>query len=218
MMNWTFSPSVQQREDLLPVQNTSFKSRENLYIIFFFPPNNFCMKTKLPYKVPMLWLLDLSSHSWSLNSPTKEHILTSHMSCFCPWPTSTTLGKGEETLEIFLQCLTSYAGLTTSSPQQKASHPIQACSWILVGFFLYILMSNPLFLINIMDSVVWYGGMGGVYRPKYCLRIHCLFLSSKMVIREWFSSKETLENYLVQIPPLPKFDVHSIISTKVKYF
>lgn len=150
MMSWTLCPSMQQRVDLVPVQNASFNSREILYILFFFPHNIFCMKVKLPYKgVPMLWLWDLSSHGWSVNSLSTEHVLASQMSCLCPWPTSTTLGKGEVTLFYLFRNLAMFYKLSWPDNIQPLAKPISSNPKLQFGFgFLSsILMSNLPFLI-----------------------------------------------------------------------
>lgn len=157
------------------------------------------MKVKLPHKeVPMLWLWELSSHSWSLNSLSTEHVLTSQMSCLCPWPTSTTLGKQEETPFYLLGNL-----LTVPYNIQPLAKGISSNPRVEFGFgffFFHLYWCLILFFFfNITDSVAWYGR--GVYRPKHPLRVYCLLVSSKMMIKEWFRSKGTLKKSPGPNPP-----------------
>lgn len=222
MMNWIISPPMQQRADLVPVQNASFKTRENLYSNFFFLSSpiitvwkSSCLTKKFPccdFETYLLmaevWTHPPQSMSWQARWAVSVH-----------GPHQLHQGKERKilftSLEIFLQCFTSCAGLTSSSPQKAkgiSSNPraefgfLFHLDWCLILFFLF----------NIMDSIVWYGR--GVYRPKHPLRVHHLLLSSKVIIEEWFRSKETFKNHVVQIPWLPKFDVHSIITINVNKY
>lgn len=172
-----------------------------IYTLIFF--NNFVWKSNyITKKFLMLKFLELSSCNWKLN-------LTLHRACpDKPDELSLSMAHTNYSRErrgnFFLPIRKSFynalqAVLAWQHPALGKRYSIQPnCGFL---FHLYWCVIH-FFLFNIIDSVACYAN--GVHRPKHPLKIYCLLASSKMIIKEWFRLEGTLENHLVQIPPLPK--------------